>query len=169
MTCVGLLDDVERNPMNSLLIIFGFNIIICCTWNICPRTVEQATQATTPENLSSGFPTKGVSNQSLRLNRLDRKLNFFSHEASLGMILLKKQTTKLLMRLRGCAGWSGPLLLQITRQVFSVAVQLLYVSFKHDTYKKTRCELWLSWNMIHCYSDRIVICAVSSKQFQWIY
>ena len=27
------------------------------------------------------------------------------------------------------------------RQVFSVAVQLLYVSFNHDTYKKTRCEI----------------------------
>ena len=134
-------------PMNSLLIIFVFNIIICCTWNICPRTVEQAIQATTRENLSSGFPTKRVSNQSLRLNRLDRKLIFF-RKASLGMILLKKQTTKLLMRLRGCAGCSGPLLLQITGQVFSVAVQLLYVSFNHDTYKKTRCEIWLSWNMI---------------------
>ena len=54
-----------------------------------------------------------------RLNRLDRKLNFFSHEASLGMILLKKQTTKLLMILLGCAGWSGPLLLQITEDRFS--------------------------------------------------
>ena len=27
------------------------------------------------------------------------------------------------------------------RQVFLVAVQLLYVSFNHDTYKKTRCEI----------------------------
>ena len=54
-----------------------FNIIICCTSNICPRAVEQATQATTRENLSSGFPTKRVSNQSLRLNWLDRKYNFF--------------------------------------------------------------------------------------------
>ena len=27
------------------------------------------------------------------------------------------------------------------RQVFSVAIQLLYVSFNHDTYKKTRCEI----------------------------
>ena len=61
----------------------------------------------------------GVSNQSLRLNRLERKWIFFSHEASLGMILLKKQTTKLLMILRGCAGWSGPLLLQITEDRFS--------------------------------------------------
>ena len=89
---------------------------------LCPRAVEQATQAMTRENLSSGFPTKQVSNHSLRLNRLDRKLNFFLHEASLGMILLKRQTTKLPMRLRGCAGWSGPLLLQITRQVFSVTM-----------------------------------------------
>ena len=27
------------------------------------------------------------------------------------------------------------------RPVFLVAVQLLYVSFNHDTYKKTRCEI----------------------------
>ena len=32
----------------------------------------QATQATTRENMSSGFTTKRVSNQSLRLNRLAR-------------------------------------------------------------------------------------------------
>ena len=49
-----------------------FNIIICCTCNMCPRAVEQATQATTRENLSSGFPTKRVLNQFLRLNRLAR-------------------------------------------------------------------------------------------------
>ena len=37
------------------------------------------------------------------------------------------------MRLRGCAGWSAPLLLQITEdRFFSVAVQLLYVSFYHE-------------------------------------
>ena len=47
------------------------------------------------------------------------KIDFFSHEASLEIILLKKQTTKLLMILRGCAGWSGPLLLQITEDRFS--------------------------------------------------
>ena len=47
------------------------------------------------------------------------KIDFFSHEASLEIILLKNQTTKLLMILRGCAGWSGPLLLQITEDRFS--------------------------------------------------
>ena len=51
---------------------YFFSVIICCTCNLCPRAVEQATQATTGENLSSGFPTKRVLNQSLRLNRLAR-------------------------------------------------------------------------------------------------
>ena len=41
---------------------YFFNIIICCTCYMCPRAVEQATQATTRENLSSGFPTKRVLN-----------------------------------------------------------------------------------------------------------
>ena len=57
----------DEQPPHNL-----FNIIICCTCNMCPRAVEQATQATTRENLSSGFPTKRVFNQSLRLNRLAR-------------------------------------------------------------------------------------------------
>ena len=43
--------------------------------------------------------------------------------------------------------WAFSLLLQITRLVFSVAVELLYVSFNHGTYKKTSCEIWLSCNM----------------------
>ena len=72
---------------------------------MCPRAVEQATQVTARENMSSGFLTKRVLNQSLRLNRLARNV------ASVDMIHLKKQTTKLLMRLRGCACWSAPLLL----------------------------------------------------------
>ena len=41
---------------------YYFNIIMCCTCYMCPRAVEQATQAMTRENLSSGFPTKRVSN-----------------------------------------------------------------------------------------------------------
>ena len=88
---------------------------------------SQATQATTRENLSSGFPRKQVSNQSLQLNRLDMKIIFFSHKASLGIILLKKQTTKLLIILRGCAGWSGPLLLQITEDRFSQSRSYCYM------------------------------------------
>ena len=54
----------------------GQNIIICCTCHMCPRVVDQATQVTTREYLSSGFPTKRVLNQSLWLNRLTRNLNF---------------------------------------------------------------------------------------------
>ena len=40
--------------------------------------------------------------------------------ASLDMILSKKRITKMLIRLRGCAGWSTPLLVaNLQRQVFS--------------------------------------------------
>ena len=43
-----------------------------------------------------------------------------SREASLDMILFKKRITKALISLRGCAGWSAPLLFaNPRRQVFS--------------------------------------------------
>ena len=90
---------------------YFLNIIICCTCNMCPRAVEQETQTTSRENLSSGFPTKLVLNQSLRLNRLARNWNFSRSKCRYDSS--KKQTTKLLMRLRGGAGWSAPLLLQM--------------------------------------------------------
>ena len=71
------------------------------------------------ENLSSGFPTKWDSNQSPQLKRLARK-NELSFVASWGMVLSKRRITKALIRLRGCAGWSAPLLFAILwRQVFS--------------------------------------------------
>ena len=39
---------------------------------------------------------------------------------SLDMVLFKKRITKTLIRLRGCAGWSAPLLFtNFRRQVFS--------------------------------------------------
>ena len=120
---------------------------------MCPRAVEQVTQATTRENLSSGFPTKRVLNQSLRLNRLARNWNFsrskYRYDSS------KKQTTKLLMRLRGCAGWSAPLLLHITEDRFLQSRSNCYpwTLRKHGKYNN---------------SDIIVICAVSSKQLQCV-
>ena len=61
------------------------------------------------------------------------------------MILLKKQITKLLIRFHGCAGWSAPLLLQITKEHFSQSLSnftmnaLKYVIFVE--YDITRTEL----------------------------
>ena len=70
------------------------------------------------QNLSNGFPTKRVSNQSPQLQRLARKL--ISPVASLHMILSKMRITKALIRLCGCAGWSAPVLLSKPwRHVFS--------------------------------------------------
>ena len=58
---------------------------------------------------------KAISNQSPQLQRLSRKF-----VASLHMILSKKRITKVLIRMRGCAGWSAPVLFANPRwQVFS--------------------------------------------------
>ena len=71
------------------------------------------------ENLSSGCLTKRDSDQSPQLQRLARKLNFF-FEVSLDMIVSNKRTTKALISLRGCAGWSASLMFtNPRRQVFS--------------------------------------------------
>ena len=59
------------------------------------------------------------SNQFPQLQRLARKLKFL-RVARLNMVLSKKRVTKALIRLRGCAGWSAPVLFaNPQRQVFS--------------------------------------------------
>ena len=73
------------------------------------------------------------------------------HEASLRIILLKKQTINLLMILRGCAGWSGPLLLQITEDRFSQSRSNCYMY--HLTMTHIRKQ-----NAKYDNTDRIVIC-----------
>ena len=120
---------------------------------MCPRAVEQATQVTTRENLSSGFPTKRILDRSLRLNRLARNWNFSRSKCRYDSS--KKQTTKLLMRLRGCACWSAPLLLQITEDRFSQSRSNCYpwTLRKHGKYDN---------------SDIIVNCASSSKHLQCV-
>ena len=66
------------------------------------------------ETLSSGYPTKHVSNQASQLHRLARKLKFHLQQVYIQRI------TKALIRLRGCAGWSAPALFaNPRRQVFS--------------------------------------------------
>ena len=70
------------------------------------------------QNLSSGCSTKPDSNQSPQLQRLARELNF-SLIIILNMILYHKRITKELIRLRGCAGWSAPLLFANPRRQFS--------------------------------------------------
>ena len=62
--------------MNSLLIFFLFEILSVALVIFVLQLSRY--EATTRENLSSGFPSKRVSNQSPRLNRLARKLKFRS-------------------------------------------------------------------------------------------
>ena len=67
------------------------------------------------ENLSSGFLKIRDSNQSPQLQRLPRKLKI-TLVANLDMIFFNKRITKVLIRLRGCAGWSAPLLFAAPRR-----------------------------------------------------
>ena len=63
--------------------------------------------ATSRENMSSGFMCRSNRPEILDI-------------ASIGITLSRLRTTKALIRLRGCAGWSAPLLFAyVIRQVFS--------------------------------------------------
>ena len=89
-----------------------------------PRAVEQATQATMRENLSSGFPTKRVLNQSLRLNRLARNLKFSRSKCRYDSS--KKADNKVADETaRMCRLVWAFIVTNHRRPVFAVAVQLL--------------------------------------------
>ena len=83
------------------------------------------------------------------------------------MFLLKKQITKLLIRLRGYAGWSTPLLLQSTEDRFSQSRSdcYMYMSFYHERLENKMRNLII---VKYDNSDRIVICTVSSKHLQCV-
>ena len=75
--------------------------------------------ASTPQNLSSGFLTKARLKLVSQATKTSLKIEI-SLVASLDMVLSNKRITKVLIRLRGCAGWSAPLLFaNPRRQVFS--------------------------------------------------
>ena len=54
------------------------------------------------------------------------------HLASIGIILSKQQTTKALIRQRGCAGWSAPLLFAYGKSRFSHDVAEMVVRSSQD-------------------------------------
>ena len=120
--------------MNSLLIIFVFNTIICCTCKMFPRAVKHRPR-------SEKKCLLGVLQSESQTSLLARKSKFCSQQVY--MILLKKQTTKLLMRLRGCASWSAPLLLQITQDRFSQSRSDCYMCHFTRNAQKIRCEIGL--------------------------
>ena len=147
MTCV--LDDEEQSAikfislMNSLLIIFVFDTIICCTCKIFPRAVEHRPRREKKCLL-------GVRQSESQTSLLARKLKFCS-----------QQVYMLLMRLRGCASWSAPLLLQITQDRFSQS--------RSDFYQERSENKMRNWIIVKSdNSDRIAICAVSSKHLQCV-
>ena len=84
----------------------------------------------------------GFGKRESRLNRLDRKLIFFFARGK----SWDDSSQKADATVADDTAWMRRLVWAFIftnhrRQVFSVAVQLLNVSFNHDTYKKTRCEI----------------------------
>ena len=74
-------------------------------WYVFKRS-EIKYLATSQENLSPGSAARSCSIQLVQLQRLVACL----HEVRLNILPSRERMTKALIRLRGCAGWSAPLL-----------------------------------------------------------
>ena len=71
------------------------------------------------ENLSSGFPTRWDSNQPAQQLKLARDLKMWVKKLKVYYYLSRQQTTKVVIRLHGCTGWSMPLLFAYVKTSFS--------------------------------------------------
>ena len=102
-------------PESSQTILLGGNVLLS---HSSATVLIIVTWATTRKNLSLRFPTRSYQNQPAQLQRL--AIIVKSLVARFDRILFNKQITKALISLRGCAGWSAPLLFaNPQRQVFS--------------------------------------------------
>ena len=72
--------------------------------------------------------------------------------ASRGIILSKQRTTKVLIRLRGCAGWSAPLLFAYGINRFSHDVALIWANIEGSD--KTESMPRLTWAFASCLNDK---------------
>ena len=119
--------------------------------------------ATPQENLSLGRPAQ--------LQRLAR-VEILDLESK-GIILSRQQTTKTLSRLRGCAGWSAPLLFAYGKSRISNDAAQLYPAC---TTCQATCQLQQDENfnnsvfglrqnevIIRTWVDCVLICGLSSK------
>ena len=70
--------------------------------------------------MSSGFPIMQGSNQPAHLQRLVQQNAEILRAASLSIILSWERTIKALIRLRGCVGWSAPLMCACSYVRFSL-------------------------------------------------
>ena len=100
------------------------------------------------KKLPPGFSAKRVPNQSPYLHRLARKP--ISPVASVHMILSKRRTTKALIRLRACTGWSAPVLFaNPQRQVFS---------------RQGPLYMHLFWSVVYSCINKNILQAMTSAQ-----
>ena len=89
------------------------------------------------ENLSAGFSTREDANQSALLQRLFRILNFRINRNS-RYYGIRHQTTKLLIRLHGCAGCYTSFLFPFCQNRFT----------HHELYSTHLSLWWFKWHLI---------------------
>ena len=132
-----------------------FSFMFICDYSKYLNGENLISWATTRQNVSSGVSVQARHNQPAQPQKLARVLKFRSRD----IILSKQRTTKALIRLRGCAGWSAPLLFAYDiRHIFSWPGSFLgyqlslhikqhpvtaYISWWYDTVKMTRLALFL--------------------------
>ena len=105
-------------------------------WNICTHnhSCSIITWAMSQENLFSGFPTRWDSNRPFQLQRLARVLDIETR----GIILSKQETTKALIRLCGCAGWSALFLFAYGTNRFSHDVAYIIHNYLSSNICRTK-------------------------------
>ena len=123
--------ESETKRWSKILhIIFGVNKNSALIW------------ASSRENLSLGFATRVDSNQSAQSQNLGRGLKFSDKETR-GIMLSRQRTTKVLIRLRGCAGWSAPLLFEFGINRFSHDVAHFKPTQTEESLSPPKEIIWL--------------------------
>ena len=115
--------------------------------------------ASSQQNLSLGFLTKGDSNQP---SQTCLKIEI-SPVLSLDMILSNKRITKALIRLSGCVGWSAPLLFPSPRR------QVFYGQGPYICVQPQKiCKIWNLYCLVDIFelvSVCIYVCLLQCPQY----
>ena len=116
-TLRGLSRQIETWACSKILCTYG--MLLKCTRSYCKHYHCSDIWASSWENVSSGVSDQVRLKLTCSATEASMRLEILVTETS-DVILSRQRTTKALIRLRGCAGWSEPLLFAYNiRHVFS--------------------------------------------------
>ena len=102
---LGHFGQMNNNAKSGVFSILGLTYI-----RIIKSSMAGIIRATSRENVSSGIFDQVRFKLACSATETSKNLELLDI-ASIHIILSKQQTTKVLIRLRGCTGWSAPLLI----------------------------------------------------------